>query len=131
MRKEPVAMDRDSASDTARDTADGERAHRTAAEHDHREEEDDGEGQEAVHEARPEGGLVRLKRVHGVRKRFLEQDAIDERMEALQKKRQKQGNDLQRWLKKIEGKKGDAARKALEMIVKEARQIALDEAAQE
>ena len=29
------------------------------------------------------------------------------------------------------GKKGDAARKALEMIVKEARQIALDEAAQE
>jgi hypothetical protein len=41
------------------------------------------------------------------------------------------GNDLQRWLKKIEGKKGDAAWKALEMIVKEARQIALDEAAQE
>jgi hypoxanthine phosphoribosyltransferase len=86
---------------------------------------------QTARQAKAKAEAAEKKRVHGVRKRFLEQDAIDERMEALQKKRQKQGNDLQRWLKKIEGKKGDAARKALEMIVKEARQIALDEAAQE
>ena len=40
-------------------------------------------------------------------------------------------DDLQRWLRKFEGKKGTAALRALEEIVQEVRQIALDEAAQE
>ena len=41
-----------------------------------------------------------------------------------------EGNDLQRWLRRIEGKKGTAALRALEKIVTEVRQIALDEAVQ-
>jgi hypothetical protein len=42
-----------------------------------------------------------------------------------------EADDLQRWLRKIEGKKGSAALRALEEIVKEIRQVALDEVAKE